>query len=92
VPNRIASILETTTIIATLVAGVFFAYDTIGTSSLPVPTEAATVAAVSSFSAAPARVAGPNVLRVVAVCGENNCSSGVDSTSHAIPETKTPGF
>ena len=75
-PNRIASILETTTIIATLVAGVFFAYDTMGTSTLPVPTEVATVAAVSNFSDAGARVAGPKALRIVAVCGENNCGPG----------------
>ncbi|HMI95310.1 MAG TPA: hypothetical protein VK479_02285 [Micropepsaceae bacterium] len=91
-PNRIASILETTTIIATLVAGVFFTYDAIGTSTLSVPAEVATVAAVSSFSSAPARAAGPNVLRVVAVCGESNCGPGEVSSSHAIPDAKTPGF
>jgi hypothetical protein len=92
VTNRIASILETTTIIATLVAGVFFAYDTIGTSTLSVPTEVATAAAMSSFSTAPARAAEPNVLRILAVCGENHCAPGVESPSRAIPETKTPGL
>jgi hypothetical protein len=92
VPNRIASILETTTIIATLVAGVFFTYDAIGTSTLSVPTAVATVAAASSFSGTPARVVEPNITRIVAVCGENNCAPGEDSTSRAISDVKAPGF
>jgi hypothetical protein len=89
--NRIASILETTTVIATLVAAAVFTYDTLGTSYFSVPSEVTHVAAVSSFSSAPARVAEPKAVRMDVVCGEI-CGADERSTSRAIPEEKAPGF
>ncbi len=90
--NRIASVLETTTIMATLVAGVFFAYDTLGTNTLPVPGAVANIAAVSSSSDSQPRMAEPKGLRINAACGENNCGPAEEPTSRAITEGRTPGL
>jgi hypothetical protein len=86
--NRIASILETTTVIATLVAAAVFAYDTVGTRYVSVPSEVTNVAAVSSFSSAPARLAEPKAVRIDVACGE---ICGADE-ARAIPEDKARGF
>ena len=91
-PNRIASMLETTTVIATLVAAAVFTYDTVGASYFSVPSEVTHVAAVSSFSSAPARVAEPKALRIDVECGEDNCGPGEVSTLRTFQKRKRQSF
>ena len=89
-PSRIASLLETTVVVVSLLAGVVFSYSTFGASYFAPPTSRANATAAATFSGIQPRAAESRLLRVRAAdCAENDCD---DSDSPLRAERKTPEF
>ena len=93
-PNKIASLLETTIVFTTLMAGVVFSYGSIGASYFPAPPVQANVAAAATLSGVAARgAAEAKVHRINAnVCAENNCGVDQESILRESAEEKTSKF
>jgi len=74
--DRIASLLETTVVIGTLVAGIIFSCGTIGASYFSVPTERANVIAAAGFSSVRPHADESMLLRVgAAACAKTDCGN-----------------